>query len=74
MAFYSLLIVEQQKPLSTVARDRAEALAVFGKELGMQLSLEDSDAASTVYFLDEWEVGPRFTNPTIRVFATLIPR
>jgi hypothetical protein len=37
MTFYSLY-VDPQKHLSTPARDRGEALAVFGKELGLKLT------------------------------------
>jgi len=70
MAFYDLEIVDQQRHLSASAPDRGEALAIFGKELGLQLSLEDTDEAFAVYLLDEWEVGPHFVDPTIRVFAT----
>ena len=72
MAFYDLLIVNEQKHLATVARDQSEALSNFGKELGLHLSLDDSDSAFAVYFLDEWQIGPHFVNPTIPVYATAI--
>jgi hypothetical protein len=71
MTFYSLY-VDPQKHLSTPARDRGEALAVFGKELGLKLTLEDSGAAVASYLLDEWEVNPHWVNPTIAVFGTPI--
>ncbi|WOJ90817.1 hypothetical protein RZS28_05905 [Methylocapsa polymorpha] len=72
MTYYDLLIVGQHKHLSTPARDRSEALAIFGKELGLNLTLEDSDAVVAVYLLDEREACPHYVNPTIRVFATAI--
>jgi hypothetical protein len=35
MLFYSLLILGENKTISTPARDRNEALALFGKELNL---------------------------------------
>ena len=72
MAYYSLLIVDEQRSLSTAARDRSEALAIFGKELGLRLTLEDSNAAAAGYLLDEWESGPHWVNHHIPVFATSV--
>jgi hypothetical protein len=70
MTYFNLLIVDQHKTLSTPAMDRREALAIFGKELGLKLTLENSNAVIASYLLDEWEVGPHWVNPTIPVFAT----
>jgi hypothetical protein len=70
MPYYSLL-TDTDKTLSASAGDRSEALAVFGKELGQKLSLEDSDAA-VVYLLDEWQEQHHFVNHHIRVFAAPI--
>jgi hypothetical protein len=40
MVYYSLLIVDKQETLSGVAaRDRAEAVAMFGQQLGRDLTL-----------------------------------
>jgi hypothetical protein len=72
MAFFDLLIVDQQKHLPAVAGDRTEALTIFGEQLGQKLSLEDSDEACDFYLLDEWTSGPHCVNPTIPVFATTI--
>jgi hypothetical protein len=72
MPYYSLLIVNQHKTLSTPASDRPEALAIFGKELGVKLTLEEPATAVASYLLDEWEVGPHWVNPTIPVFAAPI--
>jgi hypothetical protein len=72
MTYYSLLAVDTNKTLSTPARDRSEAFALFEKELGMKLALEDSDAVVACCLLDEWEVGPHWVNHHIRVFATPI--
>ena len=69
MTFYNLLIVDQNKTLSTPARDRSEALAIFGRELDLNLTHEDSEQAVARYLLDEWEVGPHWVNPTIPVYA-----
>jgi hypothetical protein len=54
----------------TSALDRSEALATFGKELGLNLVLFDSDAVVASYLLDEWEVGPHSVNHTVPIFAT----
>ena len=70
MPYYSLLIVDQHKTLATPARDRPDALAIFGKELGIKLTLEAPPMGGPQYLLDErWEVGPYLVNPTIPVFA-----
>lgn len=73
MPYYDLQIVNQQRSLSTPAEDRDEALAIFGRQLGQKLSLEDSDAVVAVYLLGESEVSLHYVNPTIRVFATATP-
>jgi hypothetical protein len=72
VTYYNLLIVDQQRTLATPARDRSEALAIFGKELDLNLTLEGGDAVAVPYLLDEWEVGPHWVNPTIPVFAARI--
>jgi hypothetical protein len=69
MPYYDLLIVDQHKTLHTPARDRSDALAIFGKELNRRFTLEGGDAAAVSYLLDEWEVGPHWVNPTIPVFV-----
>jgi excisionase family DNA binding protein len=69
MTYYNLQIVGQHKTLSTPAGDRKEALAIFGKELGLKLTLENSNTAVISYLLDEWEIGPHWVNPTIPVFG-----
>jgi hypothetical protein len=65
--YYNLLIIDQHKTLSTPALDRNHALAIFGDEIGVKLTLEGDAAAA--YLLDEWEIGPHWVNPTIPVFA-----
>ena len=69
MPYYNLLVVSRHKTLSTPAQNCNEALAIFGRELGLKLSLKKSDATVGGYFLDEWEVGPHWVSPTIPVFA-----
>lgn len=72
MPYYSLLIVDQHKTLSTPAGDRPEALAIFGKELGVKLTLEEPAGAVATYLLDEWWDRSHFVNHTIPVFAAPI--
>ena len=69
MPFYNLLVVDQQKILSTPAQNCDEALSLFGKELSLKLTLDGGDRVAVPYLLDEWEVGPHWTNPTIPVFV-----
>ena len=71
MPFYSLLILGENKSLFTPARDRNEALALFGRELNLKLTLDDSDGVIVIarYLLDEWDFpGPHWVNHTIPVF------
>jgi hypothetical protein len=72
MTFFSLLDVDQNKKSSASASDQDEALAVLGKEIGMDLSLKDSEAVVACYLLDEWEAGPHWVDHHIRVFGTPI--
>lgn len=70
MAYYSLLIVDKQETLSGVAaRDRTEALLMFGQKLGRHLTLEDDDSSAAEYLLDEWWEQPHWVNHTIPVFV-----
>lgn len=70
MTYYTLLVVDEHKTLHTPARDRNDALLIFGKELGCKLTFEEPADAVATYLLDEWEHSPHWTNPTIPVFAT----
>jgi hypothetical protein len=71
MPYYVLQMVGKNKSLSTPARDHHEALSIFGKELGVHLSVNDSVEAQETYLMDEWEGdGPHWVNPTIAVYAT----
>jgi hypothetical protein len=65
---YNLLILDQQKTIATPAMDCADALAIFGKNLGVKLTLDQGDMPYAPYRLDEWEVGPHWVNCTIPVF------
>jgi hypothetical protein len=70
MAFYSLLIVDKQETVSGIAaRDRAEAVAMFGRQLGRDLTLDDDDTCVAQYLLDEWSENPHWVYHTIPVFA-----
>ena len=68
MPYYDLAVVnEPGRVLASAARNRQEALAVFGEELGKRLTLDDQGKIAP-YLLDEWEEGPHWVNPTIPVF------
>jgi hypothetical protein len=68
MTFYTLLIPDEPgRSLNTPAKDRAEAFAMFAKELGHELTDKD-DGSVVLYLLDEWENGPHWTNATIPIF------
>jgi len=67
MAYYNLLVVNENRTLATAARDREDALAIFGKELDLRLTLNDPDIPAP-YLLDEWHESPHWVNPTIPVF------
>jgi hypothetical protein len=70
MAFYSLLIVDKQETVSGVAAlDLAEAVALFGRQLDRELTLEDDDTGVAEYLLDEWWEQPHWVNHTIPVFV-----
>lgn len=72
MPFYTLVIPDKPgRTLNTPAKDRAEALALFSKELGHQLTDQD-DGSVAPYLLDEWDRGPHWTNATIPIFN--VPR
>jgi hypothetical protein len=66
MPYYNLSVVGGQELASIPAQSRAEALAIFGSELGIELTFEGD--ATAPYLLDEWEAGPHWVNPTIPVF------
>lgn len=68
MPYYNLAVGnEPGRILSAAAKDRSEALAIFGKELGKRLTLDDQGIVAP-YLLDEWQNGPHWINPTISVF------
>ena len=68
-ALLQSVILGENKSLFTPARDRNEALALFGRELNLKLTLDDSDTVIARYLLDEWDFpGPHWANHTIPVF------
>lgn len=67
MPYYALLVVNEIRTLIAVASDREDALAIFGKKLGLRLTLKDQDIPAS-YLLDEWHESPHWSNPTIPVF------
>lgn len=67
-AYYTLLVQDKDlKSLHTAARDRAEALALFGKELHCELTEAGGDEVAP-YLMDEFTESPHWTNPTIPIF------
>ncbi|MDE3109605.1 MAG: hypothetical protein KGL02_06665 [Acidobacteriota bacterium] len=72
MAFYSLLHVGTQETTGgVVARNRTEAVAVFGRQLGLDLAVEDNDGRVADFLLDEWWEQPHWVNHTIPVYSKL---
>jgi hypothetical protein len=69
MPYYNLVVVATQRTLSTAARDRWHAVAIFEKEVGRPLTLDHQDAPAP-YLLDEWHKGPHWVKPTIPVFES----
>jgi hypothetical protein len=68
MPYYNLAVVKEPgRILFTPAKDRAEALAIFGKELGKRFTLDEQETIAD-HLLDEWQEGPHWINPTIPVF------
>ena len=67
MTYYDLRVVQGHRTLAAAAKDREEALAIFGKELGVRLTLDEQDTPAP-YLLDEWFQSPHWVNPTIPVF------
>ena len=68
MAYYSLLVVESQKELNTPAGSLGEALAIFGKELGVKLASSSADGCSAACWLDEWTENPHWVNRNIPIY------
>ena len=67
MTYYDLRVVQDHRTLAAAAKDREEALAIFGKELDVHLTLDEQDTPAP-YLLDEWSQSPHWVNPTIPVF------
>jgi hypothetical protein len=72
MPYYSLEIDQRQRRLRTLARDRDEALVIFGKELRLKLTLEEPISFVAVYLLNKSESETHLLGHTTRVFATPI--
>ena len=67
MPYYNLLVVDENRILATAAKHREDALAIFGKELGLRLTLQGQDTPAS-YLLHEWHESPHWVRPTIPVF------
>jgi hypothetical protein len=67
MPYYNFLVVSENQTLSTPARDRNEALAIFGKELGVCLTLDDQGIVA-LYMLGESHKNVHWIKPTIPVY------
>ncbi len=71
MRYFSLLIPNEHRHLTTPARDREHALAIFGRELGCSLSVGD-EAGPAEYLLDEWDENPHWVNHKIPVSSNAL--
>ena len=69
MPYYGLFIIDQNKTLLEPAKDRPHALAIFGKKLNRELTLQEDHVRVAPYLLDEWQKGPHLLNPTISVYV-----
>lgn len=67
MPNYSLRVVNTGLTFHEVAKDREEALVMFGKQLGVRLTHKKQNIEPS-YLLDEWNESPHWTNPDIPVF------
>jgi hypothetical protein len=68
MPYYQLFVASTNETLSEVAANRADALAKFGKTLGLRLTLIDQDIVAP-YMLGEREENQAWiTPPNIPVF------
>ena len=67
MSYYNLAVVNTNRVLATAAGNREDALEIFGKELGLRLTLNDQGIPPP-YLLDEWHESPHWVNPNIPVF------
>ena len=65
---YDLLLVAENRMVFAVAKDRDEALALFGAELGQRLALKEQDTVAP-YMMDEWDESPYWSNSTIPVYV-----
>ena len=68
MPYYNLIVVADHRMLATVAVDRERAVAEFGEQLDIRLSLSPDNDSPAPYLMDEWTEGPHWVNPTIPVF------
>jgi hypothetical protein len=69
MPFYDLQLIGRHDIVAAPAADRHEALALFGKALGILLTFEGDGAPD--FLLDEWEQSPHWIKPTIPVFQDI---
>ncbi len=67
MTYFNLRVVQDHRTLAAAAKDREEALTIFGREVGARLTLDDQGVPAP-YLLDEWHDSPHWVNPTIPVF------
>ncbi len=67
MPFYAIRIGGDWKTLSTVGKDRADALSQFSEMLGYKIS-ENKNGRMTDLMMDEWDENPHWLNPQIAIF------
>lgn len=70
MPYYDLWIESENRQLDPKpARDRDHALEIFGRELGVRLTLEDQDVVAP-YMLGESQDNVHWAKATIPVYQT----
>lgn len=64
--YYNL--TDGDRTLSEPARDRADALRIFGEQIGKRLTLVEQDTVAP-HLMDEWTEGAHWVHPTIPVWV-----
>ena len=72
MASYSLhVFTPDAKTISCTAGTRSDALAIFARELGYNLTdTSTQDWDDDFMMMDEWDEGPHWVEPHIPIYRT----
>lgn len=66
--FYTIMRMTDRRTISTIAQDRVDALAKFGEELGVSLTLDEGPHEAPGYMMDEFTERVHWTNFHIPVY------